>query len=616
MCGIAGIIASDPVQVTVARLQNMTDALAHRGPNGFSTWISPSGNTGLAHRRLSIIDLSNAATQPMHYLQRYTIVHNGEIYNYTELKHQLQQKGYQFHSQSDTEVILAAYDCYKEQCLQYFDGMFAFCIWDEQQKKLFAARDRFGEKPFYYYSQKEQFIFSSEIKGLWAAGVAKKADDSMLLNYLTLGYTSAPADPSKTFYQHITALPAAHYLQLSFTGNQFSYQVKRYWDLNKTFVSSINTATAEQEFRDLFFTSVQRRLRSDVPLGTSLSGGLDSSSVVAAIKQLQPGNQLKTFSAVFPGFEKDESIHIKRVSQFFGVENQTIAPTAEGFLHDLDRLLYYHDEPISSMSVYAQYKVFELVSQHNVTVMLDGQGADELLGGYTKHIHWRLQELLLKQGNKAVQQQVSLLRKHHIPVQWGWKNYLAALLPAFTAKQLKQKAVRQISSDPFVTTAFKQAHLDKNAVYKPAVHSLNDILYADSCLFGLPELLRNADRNSMAHGKEVRLPFLSHELAQFIFTLPAELKIHEGYSKRLLRMSMKELLPPEITWRTDKIGFEPPQQQWLQQPLVQDRIHEAGKRLVNLQILEPAVLDKTKQPTKDPLAADYNWRHLVAGSML
>lgn len=616
MCGIAGIIASDPSLISTARLQKMADALAHRGPNGSNTWINVSSCTGFSHRRLSIIDLSNAGSQPMHYLQRYTIVHNGEIYNYTELRSQLQQKGYQFQSLSDTEVILAAYDCYKAGCLQYFDGMFAFCIWDEKEQTLFAARDRFGEKPLYYHAGNNAFCFASEIKALWAAGIEKKINNASLLNYLTLGYTSSPADPAATFYQDINALPAAHYLQLSFFHQQYRFTIKRYWDIDTAYIHEADAATLQQQFRNLFFTSVQRRLRSDVPVGTSLSGGLDSSSVVAAIQQVQqPGYPLKTFSAVFPGYEKDESTHIKAVSQFFGVENFTVTPSAESFLHDFDKLLYYHDEPISSMSVYAQYKVFELAAQHNVTVLLDGQGADELLGGYSKHIHWRLQELLTRHGKHAVQQQITLLNNNAVPFEWSWKNHLAARWPGFTAQRLVKKAQQLAITDPFVTTAFKE-HFDKHTIYKPAVQSLNDILYADACRFGLPELLRNADRNSMAHGKEVRLPFLSHQLAGFLFTIPAEFKIHEGYTKRLLRLSMQDLLPASIAWRTDKVGFEAPQHQWLQHGATQERIYEARKTLVDLQILQPAVLYQQKQPPVNRSAVDYDWRHLVAGSML
>ncbi len=202
----------------------MADALAHRGPDGEGFWTNKRGNAGLAHRRLSIIDLTAAAAQPMHYMQRYSIVYNGEIYNYIELRRELKKAGYHFTTASDTEVILAAYDCYKEKCLQHFDGMFSFAIWDEKEQTLFAARDRFGEKPFYYYDEKQFFSFASEMKGLWAAGIEKTIENKMILNYITLGYVQNPADKAQTFYKNIYSLPPAHYLK--FIAEMAGYKLK------------------------------------------------------------------------------------------------------------------------------------------------------------------------------------------------------------------------------------------------------------------------------------------------------------------------------------------------------------------------------------------------------
>ncbi|MES1159352.1 MAG: asparagine synthetase B, partial [Bacteroidota bacterium] len=204
MCGIAGILSPDPANITRERLQKMTDAIAHRGPNGEGAWISESGLAGLGHRRLAIIDLSPAAAQPMFYLDRYTIIHNGEIYNYLELRSLLQSKGYSFASRSDTEVILAAYDHYGPDCLQYFDGMFAFAIWDEKEGKLFMARDRFGEKPLFFYRDATQFVFASEMKALWAAGIKKEVNKRLIFNFITIGYTQNPANGFETFYQGIS----------------------------------------------------------------------------------------------------------------------------------------------------------------------------------------------------------------------------------------------------------------------------------------------------------------------------------------------------------------------------------------------------------------------------
>ena len=285
MCGIAGIISANHNLVSKQRLAAMTQALAHRGPDGEQHYINSSGNAGLGHRRLSIIDLSEAAAQPMHYASRYTIVHNGEIYNYKELRETLRQKGYVFQTQSDTEVILAAYDCYGEQCLPYFDGMFAFAIWDEKEQELFAARDRFGEKPFFFFIDDEQFVFASEIKALWQAGVEKKMNEKMLFNYLTLGYTLNPGNQQETFFSSIQKLPARHFLKYKLHGHQLSLEM--YWDIDAaTTTQQQSDDEAIARFKQLFTNSVAVRLRSDVPLGSSLSGGLDSSSVLYAMTAL------------------------------------------------------------------------------------------------------------------------------------------------------------------------------------------------------------------------------------------------------------------------------------------------------------------------------------------
>jgi len=299
MCGIAGIISPDKLVLNHDVLKNMATAIAHRGPDGEGYWINKNHTAGLAHRRLAIIDLSDAAAQPMHYMQQYSIVYNGEIYNYIELKRELKKSGYHFNTDSDTEVILAAYDCYKERCLQYFDGMFSFAIWDDKEQTLFAARDRFGEKPFYYFTEKNLFAFASEMKGLWAAGIDKTIENKMILNFITLGYVQNPANKSQTFYKNIFSLPPAHFLKYKAAGNYLN--IENYWDIDKQAQVKISEEAAVKTLDTFLYTSINRRLRSDVPVGASLSGGLDSSSIVYYIsKQSGYGaDKLKTFSAVF-----------------------------------------------------------------------------------------------------------------------------------------------------------------------------------------------------------------------------------------------------------------------------------------------------------------------------
>jgi asparagine synthase (glutamine-hydrolysing) len=605
MCGIAGIISSAPNKLQ--DVQRMISCLSHRGPDGEASWQNEAGTLALGHRRLSIIDLSDAGNQPMHYHDRYTIVHNGEIYNYRELRNELSAKGYSFRSQSDTEVIPAAFDLWKEDCLLHFDGMFAFAIWDEQEQQLFAARDRFGEKPFYYVHSDEGFFFSSEIKAFRQIGLQKNVNGNLLLQYLANGFVQDAMDAGATFDNNIKKLPARHYLNFSLPAN--TVEVLPYFDLD-TACAPVSAGEAVATFRRLFFASVEKRLRSDVEIGTSLSGGLDSSSVVAAIHHLkQTGSVQKTFTASFPGFDKDETALADRVARQFRLQHFLVSPTAEELVADLEKFLARHDEPVSSSSVYAQYKVYELAKQHRVKVLLDGQGADEILAGYSRYIHWYLQELYSKKSPRFNKEQEAFGYR-----EFGLKNKLAARFPSMAAVQLEKKAIKT-QKQSFFAADFVGEHLGRSSIYKPAVRTLNDVLYFDVFGGGLEELLRNADRNSMAHGIEVRLPFLDHQLVQFAFSLPATFKMHNGYTKFIVREAMNEMLPKEITWRKEKIGFEPPQQQWMANPQLQDKIHESKKKLVQEKILDPAIVNTAVQPRAAHEAGNYDWRFLCAARL-
>lgn len=618
MCGIAGILSLNPNNVSRQRLQKMADTITHRGPEGEDFWINESGNVGFGHRRLCIIDLSDAGSQPMHYSDRYTIVYNGEIYNYLELKGVLQQHGYTFCSHTDTEVILAAYDFYGKECLQHFDGMFAFALWDEKDKTLFCARDRFGEKPFYFYQDNETFLFASEMKALWAAGAPKEMDNTMLLNYFTLGYTTNPVNNSGTFYTNIHQLPPANCLLIGF--NQLNKEVtlsfSTYWDLDKETMIDIPEDKAVEQFEDLLRTSVKRRLRSDVAVGTSLSGGLDSSSIAAIMQSfLTDTNSHAAFSAVFPKFEKDESKYVKQVAEQFSIKSFTTTPTADSFIKDLDKLIYYQEEPFQSASIYAQYKVYELAKEKGVTVLLDGQGADEILAGYHKYYHWYWQELIATHQLQTVKKEIKAAKIFGAKVSWSFKNHIAAYLPGLAARQLEKKAYQQ-TYHPDITREFFKHSIDKKTLYKPVVDKLNDILYFNSMQFGLQELLRYADKNSMAHSREVRLPFLNHELVQFIFSLPSSFKIRNGWTKWILRVTMDKHLPNEIVWRKDKVGFEPPQLQWMQQPQLQDYVHESKRKLADEGILKKEVLNKPIHPQSSHEAGNFDWRYLCASCCL
>ncbi|MEP7373725.1 MAG: asparagine synthase (glutamine-hydrolyzing) [Chitinophagaceae bacterium] len=625
MCGIAGIIQANTDKYSIHHLKKMTDALAHRGPDGEGLWQNDNSTVQLGHRRLSIIDLSKAAAQPMHFIpssskrwaegNHYTLIHNGEIYNYIEIRRELEKEGYSFHTQSDTEVILAAYDFWYDECVEHFDGMFAFAIWDEKEQELFAARDRFGEKPFFYYFNKEEFVFASEMKSLWAAGKERKANLQMLFNYITIGYVDNPERPEETFFENIFKLPPAS--RLYYKPSTGELTIEKYWDIDTNSRNKkISDTEAIEQFQNLFATSVKRRLRSDVSLGTSLSGGLDSSSIVAAISGLpSPDSRLQTFTASFPGFEKDELPFSGKIASQFGLPQHISAVTDQSLIDNWENFLYHQEEPVGSSSAFAQYKVFELAKQHNVTVLLDGQGADETLAGYHKYYKWYWQELFQKR--KLMHSgEITAARKIGIEEKFGFKNIIASLLPDLASVILEQQYLAYALQQEDLTREFVKLQ-SKEAYYTtPALNNLNSLLYFNTCVHGLEELLRYADRNSMAHGREVRLPFLSHELVEFVFTLPSHFKIREGWTKWLLRQSMKQQLPPEIVWRKDKIGFEPPQKKWMQNPVLHEMIQEARKKLVKERILRPGVIAKPLQPAGAYEAEAKDWRYLAAAAII
>jgi asparagine synthase (glutamine-hydrolysing) len=623
MCGIAGILLHTPNANAPVHLKKMTHSIAHRGPDGEGFWSNEKNTVHLGHRRLSIIDLSSKAAQPMPFANRYQVVYNGEIYNYIEIRSFLQNKGYSFATQSDTEVILAAYDYWKEKCLQQFDGMFAFAIWDEKEEKLFAARDRFGEKPFYYYEDEGNLIFASEMKALWAIGVDKKINNKMLLNYITLGHVQNCIDKEQTFFDDIYSLPPSHYLTYEPASNQLS-KITRYWSLNKEMKIDISADDAIEKFTELFTNSVKKRLRSDVPVGSSLSGGLDSSSIVCIINQLQKNNSkdsgkiLQTFSAVFPGFQNDESKYIQSVSDNLHIANHQTRPSAFDLINDFEKLCYHQEEPFQSSGVFAQYKVFELAKKHDVKVLLDGQGADEILAGYPRYIHWFLQEVLSRHKLGATQIERKAFRRNSQPFRWDFKNVVAAFLPSHAAMQLEKLEYRKTISHPDISPDF--LNLLKNqewvGIHKPIVTKLNDILHFNITEMGLEELLRFADRNSMAHGREVRLPFLNRELLEFIFSLPSQLKMHDGWTKFLLRNAMDKKLPDEIVWRKEKVGFEPPQKNWMEDHHVQDYIHEAKVKLANGGILTKTAANKKIDPQPAHADKNYDWRYLCAAQVI
>ncbi|HET7116014.1 MAG TPA: asparagine synthase (glutamine-hydrolyzing) [Hanamia sp.] len=622
MCGIAGIISVNENEIFQQRLQLMTDTIAYRGPDGEGHWISKSGKVGLGHRRLSIIDLSPNASQPMHYLSRYTIIFNGEIYNYIELKQTLIKQGYSFKTESDTEVLTALYDKEKENCLSRLDGMFSFVIYDNKKDEIFVARDRFGEKPFYYsYDPGKHFIFGSEMKCLWAAGVKKEVNNKMLFAYLNYGSLRNQKDESETFYKNCTNLPHGHYLKLSV--NSCILSIKKYYDIDfKNINHTITETQAQEKFRELFYTSVRRRLRSDVTVGSSLSGGLDSSLIVCVIDQIKKGTRQKqdTFSAIFPGFAKDERKYINDVIESTNVSPHFTVPDDNGIIKDLGKIFWHQEEPFGTASIFAQYCVMRLAKENNVTVLLDGQGADEYLAGYHSYYHQFFNDLKKNYPKISRSQYSSYLELHDANdinqiMKKDLKYFVRMKIPKTLKAGKNFMNYYNHKKESFFSDEFYFANIKNNGIPYQYPKDLNSALYYNIFQGELQSLLRYCDRNSMSQSREVRLPFLYHELVEFVLTLPPYFKINKGWTKWILRSSFSNLLPGEIVWRRDKIGYEPPQASWLQNKNVREKIHESKRKLYEHNVISKREFDRNTSLNSNSGANNKNWEVWMAGEM-
>ncbi|HOY39417.1 MAG: asparagine synthase (glutamine-hydrolyzing) [Bacteroidales bacterium] len=559
MCGIAGIVNFNK-KVLETDVRRMCDTLIHRGPDAAGVWINHSSDVGFGHRRLSIIDLSAAANQPMHYSGKFTITFNGEIFNYIELREELTKKGMQFRTDSDTEVLLAAYEVYGENMLQHLDGQFAFAIYDNRNESVFCARDRIGEKPFYYYYDEDKgFYFASEMKAIFAAGIPCDVNQSMVYNYLLHWTLENPFNKAETFYKNIFSLEPASMLIL----NRHGLKKRMYWQLNPNYTNhKISFQDAMQEYRFLFGESVRCRQRSDVPVGTSLSGGIDSSSVVREMNsQLKDGTGQFCFSARFEEAGYDEGGFMSLATQGLNnVEWRQIFIDENDYWNNLQKIAYHQEEPFLGPSVFVLWQVQKLAHDNGIVVLLDGQGADEILAGYFKYFNTFLRETLFTRPLNFRN------AKNNIFQKTGYQSGITALLTermrnSASRTSFKGKRIKQLEDKGVLVDTNAAA----NALQNPftAFSKLNEALCFDVCFYGLGKLLRFADRSSMAFSREIRLPFLSHKLIEFVFSLPADFKIHDGYTKYIHRKSMESVLPSEICWRTDKMSPQAPYDKWL-----------------------------------------------------
>ena len=584
MCGIFGILNLNGAALDVSLTLQAAHAQRHRGPDDegyllintatnsaiacsgpdtdphlalppLNSFRSESFDLAFGFRRLSIQDLSPSGHQPMARPDgRHWIVFNGEIYNYLELRSELISLGAKFYTNSDTEVLLAAYQTWGEACLDRLNGMFAFAIWDTVTKTMFLARDRFGEKPLHYvYVPGRFFAFASEMKALWAGGVIEKEIDEETLalyeyyNQLDCG--------EQTFYRGILRLQQAHCLRLTPEG----LHKRRYWDIDPRVVNERDTESSYiEKFRELFNDSVQLRLRAEVPVGTSLSGGLDSSAIVFAMAELlQDHSAPKTFSARFDEPASDEGKWINLVTGATRVDAHDVWPTGEALFEELSHVFHHQEEPFSSTSVYAQWCVMRLAKEHGVTVLLDGQGADETLAGYHSYFDVIADDLLKSMNLSTYLTWVNECRRLHGVVPGSLQRILIQSMPRRVkdaVKSVRQQIAGEVVNRPLSPTypaEFKE------------VSGLRKLLWWNTTRQGLPELLRYADRNSMAHSREVRMPFLDHRLVEFVFTLPESYLHRQGWTKWILREAIKGTVPEAIRLRVDKMGYMPPQQSWL-----------------------------------------------------
>ena len=606
MCGISGVLLLDGSHVEPPTLLGQTRLLAHRGPDGEGHWTNPSGAVGLGHRRLAIIDLSDSARQPMHYQGRYTITYNGEIYNYLELREELAARGCAFKTHSDTEVLLAAYSELGDACLAKLDGMFAFAIWDEQEQSLFCARDRFGEKPFFYYLEPgRRFVFASEIKGVLVAGVERRLDQSALYRYLAHDVVQDPASIGRTFYEGVSCLEPGH--AFTIRRDHGLAEPRRYWTIGfNRAPHSLGFAEAAEQFRHLLTVSVRRRLRSDVPVGSSLSGGMDSSTVVCLMRQLRNEDTAvqNTFSARFHDPRLDEGQFMQLVTDTTGAHPYFVWPDADGLAASLEKMLVHHEEPFGSASPFAQWEVMRLAREHGTKVLLDGQGADETLAGYLHFFHPYFTGLFLSNRRAFAAEVKAYEHRFGRRFPTGWRFYMEALAPWLLRAA---GSLRRTFADPAAGWLSPELTKRHHRVRPPfrTFDSLDAALRFFTVDYGLRNLLRYADRSSMAFGREVRLPFLSHELVEFLFSLPEDYKLYGGCTKRILRAAMTGVIPDAIRLRVDKLGFEAPQKAWLETPAMAQLVSEAGRTLAREGLV-----------TRTPFPKDAEWRVLMVGTLL
>lgn len=565
MCGIVGLWHRDGKPVDRVLLDRMTDSLEYRGPDDRGTFVD--GSVGFGHRRLSIIDLTAAAHQPMSTEDGAVwITYNGEIYNYIELREELQALGETFRSASDTEVLLKSYERWGTNCVERFNGVWAFAIWDSRHQILFCARDRFGVKPFHYVQSGADFAFGSEMKAVLEAKIVPvEPNDDVIQRYLLLNITHADG---QTFVRAVRELPAGHTLMV----DRSSVTIRRYWDLPPfEQVTESNDAKWIREYSDLLDDAVRLQMRSDVPVGSCLSGGLDSTSItmLAASKSSYP---IDTFTAYLPHASYDERENVALFAEQMGsaVHSHLVGPDIDTWCDELARVIFHHDEPHVGYTAPAQWEVMRLANQHGVKVLLDGQGADESLGGYNFFVE-SLAADYLRAGNPF--RAWSIARSFEDRRGSGLvPGGLRAIRSGIRALRPREEIFRLEGAVAQRGLPLSDDWLGEcGSVYVPSIERGNSRLESEIAtalqVTMLPALLTYADRASMAFSVESRVPYLDHRLVELAFRLPRHLRIDGTQTKVILRRIMNGRLPSQIVDAKQKKVFGTPYQLWLSKPL-------------------------------------------------
>jgi len=560
MCGIAGELRFDQRVSDLAVTKNMCNAQIHRGPDEEGYYAS--GPVSLGIRRLAIIDLTTGLYPLRNEGGTIRLVFNGEIYGFNTLRTELERHNHKFYSNTDAETVVHAYEEWGTECLDRLNGMFAFALWDEPKQLLWIARDHFGIKPLYYHKGKDFLAFASEIKPLLVhPDVTVAPNDRAIGEYLSFGLVDIGEE---TFFEGISRLAPGHYLLIHREG---VVEQKRYWKprVSRELGGRVPHEEIERT-RQLFLDSIERQLVSDVPVGTCLSGGIDSSSVVCSIKKVHPrgavstGKNIKTFSTVFPGNSIDESRYAAIVCRTTGAERNCVTPTAEELWRDLPSLVKCQEEPFRSTSIYAQWRVMKLAKERGVKVVLDGQGGDELLCGYQPYYVYYL--MTLKKHGKYLKL-IAEATKSRAMVMPVFKAYLSGLAGR-SIKRLGHRILKDHTTSWNGLVLRYPQHEAKPRLVRAPVSDLAAILEMDTGITSLPSLLRYEDKNSMWHSIEARVPFLDREFAEYVASLPLDRKLRNGWTKYVFRMAMSGILPEEIRLRRSKIGFETPEKMWIE----------------------------------------------------